>query len=169
MNDKRLEILLDKQAITEVLHRYCRGVDRFDIDLIESVYWPDGEDFHGPFNGNISDFCAFLKSVAGEGSAIKMTQHSLSNVLIEHAGQSAHVESYFHAYHRLEGETVEDEFVGGRYVDRFEKRGDEWRIKVRRTIYDWARREPATERLWDLWPADYIFGTRNLQDPVYSR
>jgi hypothetical protein len=93
----------------------------------------------------------------------------MRNVLIEHAGLSAHVQSYFHAYHRLEGDTVEDEFVGSRYVDRFEKLGDEWRIKGRRTIYDWARREPATERLWNRWGADYIFGTRNLQDLVYSR
>lgn len=73
MNDNRLEILLDKQAITEVLHRSCRGMDRLDMDLIESVYWPDSEDLHGPFNGNITNFSVSLKDVGGEGSPIKMT------------------------------------------------------------------------------------------------
>jgi hypothetical protein len=165
----RLEILLDKQAITEVMHRYCRGLDRFDIELLRGVFWPDGQDFHGAFDGSASDFCAFVETNAGEGSPIKVTHHSLSNVLIELAGQTAYAESYFVAYHRIEGETAEDEFVGGRYVDVFEKRGDEWRIKIRRTIFDWARKDPATERLWDRWPAAYIFGTRNRQDPVYAR
>ena len=81
MSGNRFEILLDKQAITEVMHRYCRGLDRFDIELLRGVFWPDGQDFHGAFDGSASDFCAFVETNAGEGSPIKVTHHSLSNVL----------------------------------------------------------------------------------------
>src|SRR5262245_17777267 len=47
-----VRVLLDKQAIQEVLARYCRGVDRADLELLRSVYHPDAIDNHGTFNGN---------------------------------------------------------------------------------------------------------------------
>lgn len=36
--------LLDKQAIGEVVLRYCRGIDRLDLDLVRSAYHCDGVD-----------------------------------------------------------------------------------------------------------------------------
>jgi hypothetical protein len=33
-----LEELVAKQEISEPLHRYCRGIDRFDWDLVRSCY-----------------------------------------------------------------------------------------------------------------------------------
>lgn len=41
-----LQELLDRQAIYDVMMRYCRGVDRFDADLITSAYHPDARDDH---------------------------------------------------------------------------------------------------------------------------
>ena len=35
--------LLDKQAVTETLLRYCRAVDRRDAELMRKVYWPEAE------------------------------------------------------------------------------------------------------------------------------
>ena len=34
MDDDQLQTLLDKQAIHEVVLRYCRGVDRLDMPLV---------------------------------------------------------------------------------------------------------------------------------------
>ena len=35
------------------------------------------------------------------------------------------------------GET--ETFLAGRYVDRFEKRGSEWRVAARVVVYDWVQ------------------------------
>ncbi|MFF2108453.1 MULTISPECIES: nuclear transport factor 2 family protein [Rhodococcus] len=45
-----LKNLLDKQAITDVIHRYCRGVDRCDVEILKSVYHSDSYDDHGYWN-----------------------------------------------------------------------------------------------------------------------
>ena len=37
-----LRELSDKQAITEVIYRYCRGLDRMDADLVRAVWHPGG-------------------------------------------------------------------------------------------------------------------------------
>jgi hypothetical protein len=51
------------------------------------------------------------------------------------------VQSYFQALQRAPDDhgVLRDLFLAGRYVDRFEKRGDEWRIAARRVVYDWVR------------------------------
>ena len=47
--------LLDKQAIWEVMLRYCRSIDHRDHDLVRSTYHPDAYDDHGSFVGGIDD------------------------------------------------------------------------------------------------------------------
>jgi hypothetical protein len=169
MTESALSEWLDKQAITEILYRYCRAIDRFDLDALRRVYWPDGEDYHGAVDGSAQTFCEFFANFAGEGSIYAASHHTLINILIEIEDASARVESYYHAYHLIVDEGIaQDEFVGGRYVDRFEKRDGEWRIKKRLTVYDWGRKDPATERLWDRVPGNYIFGQRSRKDPVYG-
>ena len=37
-----LETYAAKQAITEVLYRYCHAVDRIDADLASGIWHPDG-------------------------------------------------------------------------------------------------------------------------------
>ena len=49
--------------------------------------------------------------------------HLLGQSYIELHGNFANCESYFLAYHRAGEEPTQDMFLGGRYVDRLEKRG----------------------------------------------
>src|SRR5882724_2908499 len=52
MNDQdqmALRQLLDRQAILDCLHRYTRGVDRLDRQLLLSAYHADAIDDHGLF------------------------------------------------------------------------------------------------------------------------
>src|ERR1700676_916277 len=37
-----------KQAITEVLYRYCRAIDRMDRDLASTIWHPGGSADYGP-------------------------------------------------------------------------------------------------------------------------
>ena len=132
--DRGIQELLDKQQIKDVLARYCRACDRQDRALLESVYWPEANDHHGTFQGNAAGAVDFiLKSLAG-----LVTQHYLGNILIEmESSTRARGETYVIALHQFDTRFHGEEFaVGARYVDKFEKRGEEWRIIDRTVVFD---------------------------------
>lgn len=133
--------LMDREAIRECMARYCRGIDRQDEEALRSAYWPDATDRHGPYQGSASGFIDWaLKKLAADSVR---SIHHITNMSISFAASrmQAGVETYFIALQRdLDTERVAREvFIGGRYVDRFEKRGDEWRIAARTVVYEWLR------------------------------
>ncbi|MEM1021854.1 MAG: nuclear transport factor 2 family protein [Sphingomonadales bacterium] len=137
-----------KQAITDALMRSSHGIDRQNVDVLKSAYWEDATVDYGMFKGAAMEFCDFLMPGL---AAFKITQHSLSNILIEMRGDSeAKVETYVRAYHHSIGEDngAIDMVVGGRYLDRMEKRGDSWRIAHRTYVMDWNTNGPGTA-IWD--------------------
>ena len=76
-----LQELIDRQTITDVLTRYCRGVDRMDIETVRSVFHPDAVTHHPPYaDGPVEEFLTSL-----EVSADQTTRwtHSLTNALVE--------------------------------------------------------------------------------------
>ena len=133
--------LADREAIRECLYRYCRGVDRLDAEMVRSAYWPDCVDNHTGFTGNAEEFIAWAFPIMG---TMDQTQHLIANVLMTIRGDSADVESYFYGFHRINlPDGDKNDVIGaGRYLDRFEKRGDEWRIKERLVMTDWFRHHP---------------------------
>ena len=54
--------LLDKQALQEVVRRYCRAVDRSDGELFLSCYHPDAFDDNGPYSGSPAKMLAALQA-----------------------------------------------------------------------------------------------------------
>lgn len=114
--------------ITQVLYRYCRGVDRGDRELIRSVYHPDATDDHGSWSGLGVDFADHV--VDSMDGATLTSQHQISNPLIEVDGDVASCESYFLAFHPSRNASGDEKLVvaAGRYLDRFECRAGEWRI-----------------------------------------
>ena len=52
VSNEKLQQLLDKQEIHEVIMRYCRGIDRLDREMIRSVYHDDAIDEHGLWKGS---------------------------------------------------------------------------------------------------------------------
>jgi len=72
------------------------------------------------------------------------TMHIIGNVLMTIRGDTADVESYFYGIHRINlPDGAKSDVIGaGRYVDNFEKRGDEWRIARRMVVTDWFRQYP---------------------------
>jgi hypothetical protein len=136
-----LEELIANAQIHQAIYRYCRGVDRGDEALIASAYHPGAQDHHGPFNGPVE---AFAKRVVDRFDRPGVTgQHHVTNIYIELKGPAtAAVESYFLAYRaQLNATTQEPELVpiSGRYLDRFELRGDAWRIAERTVVFEWVR------------------------------
>jgi hypothetical protein len=129
--------LADREAIRDCLYRYCRGVDRCDEEMLRSAYWEDARDDHCIFTGGREALIAWVLPLL---RAMETTQHSISNVLIRLHGETADVESYYEGYHVVRsGEQVSANLQGGRYLDRFERRGGEWRIVLRKVVVDWFR------------------------------
>ena len=124
MENGKLQELVDREAIRDCLYRYCRGIDRADVAMLRSSYWPDAHDRHGAYVGPAEGFIKMAQEVFKTGPR---NIHQISNILIEFTGLTeAAVESYFTALQRgpdREG-VVRQVLLCGRYCDRFEKRGD---------------------------------------------
>lgn len=166
----RVQALLDRQEITDLLHTYCRAVDRGDENLLRSVYHPDASDDRGPgiFQGTAQEFVAWCMGVLHN---VKLTHHLLTNIRIDLRGDTALAESYFLAYHRLDKPTgKEDVVVGGRYLDRLERRPGGptgvWKIAHRKEINDWVRTMPAADIFYIQNP-DAHWGHRGKTDLSY--
>jgi SnoaL-like protein len=145
--------LADREAIRHCILRYCRGLDRLDEDVLRGVYWPDATDDHLAYSGSAEGFIELARDILS--TVMPRTQHLLGNILIEMLDNSrADVESYFQAYHLMNDENGGnyDLFVAGRYVDRLEKRDDEWRIADRAVIVDWFRKHEDTHQFGDKKP-----------------
>ena len=161
--------LLDERAIREVLLRYCRGVDRLELDLVRECYHPDAIDDHGSFRGGVEDYLAWIGRLLPR---YDVTMHLLGNVLVELSPDRpdlARVETYGVAIHQKpDGPAELNLTIGFRYVDRFERREPVgWRIADRVCTTEWVRRtDPA-----DIFPVDERFrrGERGNRTDVVFR
>jgi hypothetical protein len=163
--EAEIQRLFDKQAITEVLYRYSRGVDRCDRAVLETVYWPDAQDDHIVFCGKGDALLDYLSM-----AVLNMrTQHRIANILIEFDGAgAARCEAYVVAYHNMAVEGGrEDVIFGGRYLDRFEKREGEWRIADRKLVMDYFQRQSAAADL-GIFGSLPITGGHFPTDPLYE-
>ncbi len=178
--DERLELLWARQQIADKLFSYCRACDRLDEELMASLFWPDATAHHGPYRGSAEDFWRGALSFLGR---IEAALHYASNVLIRVEGDFAHQEALFTAWHRVAagpipgGEVLaesafsrhdesraEDAVFCGRYINWFERRDGEWRIKRHICFTEWEYWMPASERS----PAmARTLARRDRSDPVY--
>jgi hypothetical protein len=142
-----LDMLLARATIQDILARYSRALDRCDIDILKSVFWPDAHDDHGMFVGNIDEFAEFsMKTLA----TMDRTMHLVANCVIDFDdADHARSETYIVAWHDIAGDIATSHLVaGGRYLDRFERRSGEWRILERVFISDWHQSQYSTAN-WD--------------------
>ena len=129
----------DIEAIRTVVLRYCRGIDRRDLELVRDCYHPDATDDHGgAFTGTRDELVAWLSGVLERYDG---TMHTVTNQLVEVDGDAADCESYGVAYHW--GTPADDPrrnfTTGYRCLDRFERRDGVWRIASRRVVLEWVR------------------------------
>lgn len=169
MDQTRLAELLDREAIRDCLYRYCRGIDRADEAALRSAYWPDAYDRHGAYSGPAEGFIQFALGVFKTGPR---NIHQVTNILIEFTGPGeAAVESYFTALQRApdrEG-TVRQVLLCGRYCDRFQKRGEEWRVADRTVVYDWVEeQDPPAAGEAERFGLRQPIGSQRPSDPIYA-
>jgi hypothetical protein len=160
--DKALQEVVDKQAITDLLHRYCRSMDRCDYELGYSL-WHDGsvadygaQIYQGPGRGFIDyvlerhlNYCLYHSH---QITAINMTVEG------DHAGS----EAYVWAVVRTNREGTEmQRSVWGRYIDSWERRGGRWGIVKRTYIHDF-------DDIREAQPMQAGWGKRDRSDPSYA-
>jgi hypothetical protein len=182
-----LQRVVDAHQIYEVLTRYCRALDRCDVDLFKDVYWSDAMDDHGVFSGNAHQFSEFM--VAFAKKYYLATQHAICNVSYEIQGDKARTESYLVAYHRIardpeimlgvfgksycdthaESDAATHDFIfGGRYLDRFAKRDGVWRMAERVVTMEWNIMRPSTSVFAEGHVSELTaVSSRDRQDPWY--
>lgn len=139
--------LADREAIRDCIYRYCRGIDRIDMEMLLSAYWPDAIDEHGNFSTRSAE--EFATQAVRILSTMIRTTHVVHNVLIDIRGDQAQVETYVQAFHirqRQDG-SLYDHMSSSRFLDHMECREGEWRIHHRVVVRDWFR-EFAESHQW---------------------
>ncbi len=146
--EAKLQELIDRQEIADVIQRYCRTLDWLDEAGQASCYWPDAAIEYGFFTGKAQDFLPFVMETE---RSLARRWHMLSTPLIRfHSSTSASSECYgvFGGGRLQEDGSIAGDMIGGRYLDEWEKRrgGEEgeWRISGRTYIVDW--KSPLTDQ-----------------------
>lgn len=138
--DPELQALLDKQSLYELAMRYARAIDRRDRDLLLSVYHDDAIDHHGGmFKGSAREFADWQPTVM---APFEVTAHYIINTSYRLDGDRAEGELYFIAYHRIQTPEPKEITIGGRYLDRYERRNGDWKIAYRTLVWDFSRSNP---------------------------
>lgn len=155
--------LVDRRAIHDVVLKYCRGIDRMDRELVAECFHPDAYDEHGSFEGGVEEFLEWVWPLLAK---YRTTMHLAANHLCDVEGDVAVAETYGVAIHRSDDPAPHRNLdVGFRYIDRFERRGGDWRIARRVATTEWAETSDSSRR-WDT-PENMRVGVRNRSDSVF--
>lgn len=127
--------IADRLAISDLLYRYCRAVDRLDAGLGYSIWHEDGVADYGDFFQGSGT--ALIDTVCAHHRHTLYHSHQMSNILIELDGDSAGSESYITANFRMqrEGQLLQMT-VWSRYVDSWSRRAGSWGLDKRIAIRD---------------------------------
>lgn len=156
--------LVLRAEVQDILVRFCRGIDRLDVDLVKSCFHDDAVDDHGMFKGSGH---AFAEYAMKSGASMTATSHQITNATVRRDGDVVHSEAYVHVVLRMgrpDGE-LRDHTILARYIDRFERRDGELRIAERAVVYDLTR----IDSVGDTWGLgdDYTGGRRDTGDLSY--
>lgn len=174
--ERPLRELLDKQALHELVHAYCNAADRHDHAKMRALYHEDAIDEHGSFSkGPASDFIDKLPQIQ---APMEILHHNVTttNFRLDPGSESgagatrAEGEVYILAFHkvRAEGRSY-DVLIGGRYFDKYEKRGGVWKFSHRSIVADWAYpADPSAVNLEHPFLAGAYIGKPGPADPSYA-
>jgi hypothetical protein len=158
LDGSRLQELLDRQAILDCVHRYCRGIDRHDWDLVLSAFHEDAIERHGEYCGSPRGFVEWIRPQLEQREA---DHHLIGNHYVELDGDVAYAETYIRGGYKRGDQVI---LCSARYVARFERRAGEWKIAARDVPIEWTASLPALPPR----PGDPK-GAFDRSDPSYQR
>jgi hypothetical protein len=161
--DAALADALARAEIHDLCMAYARGVDRADKALLAAIFSDDSTVVTGAVNGSGAEFaeaiCDFVES------QLDLCFHSVANEWIEVHGDEALGEHYAIAHMVMGGQDVT---TGGRYIDRYVRRGGKWLIRNRTFVFDWNTVHPTTLERAGFYEALNTWGRFGKADPVYA-
>lgn len=162
MTEFTVQRLADEAELRALSATYTRGLDRHDQELVRSVFAEDATTHYGAFRGGPDEMAAMAMKAL---SAYSATQHFLGQINLTIDGDAGTGEVYFQAFHR-HGTEGFDRFICGRYIDRYRRTQDGWRMTHRTEVVDWTRTEPTAEEYFAKRP-ETVRGTRDRSDLSY--
>jgi 3-phenylpropionate/cinnamic acid dioxygenase small subunit len=130
-----MNILEDKDAIRELLARYCFLLDGYKLKEFAALFAADGEWISR--NGKAAGCEAIerlLRGLVPEPAPGKRRKHFTTNIIIDLTGDSATVASNFLVVRDSEsGPTIS---VAGTYDDTVVRTAEGWKFKSRRLSHD---------------------------------
>ena len=123
-----LRELVDRHEITELIHAYCERFDRNDPDGVAALFTPDAVIDYNPDTSTITGADLAASIADGLRTIFAATSHHVSNISITLEDvDAARSLTYLDAWHRYH-DGSSDGFLWGRYLHRFRRTEDGWRI-----------------------------------------
>jgi hypothetical protein len=155
--DAAIQQMLDQH----VLMRYCRGVDRRDVELLSSCYHPDAFDDH--VGQTYTGETVAQGLVDWMDAIMTVTTHNITTFNIEVRGDEAGSESYTTSVHLTTMFGEEQTLMSiARYVDRFERRNGEWKIANRLVVAEFSGQVAMQRNPFDS------MARKDRRDPSYT-
>ncbi|WP_436791712.1 nuclear transport factor 2 family protein [Yinghuangia sp. YIM S10712] len=162
---RELRYVKDRMAILDCVMNQSRGRDRHDLEILAGIYHDDGMDEHGHAVTMGPEYGEDANKAHAAVFADHL--HNITTHTCEIDGDEAHCESYvIGAMRPRKGNSVL--LLGGRYLDRLERRDGTWKIALRRCTLEWTMTGD-TSLLTSGAFAGFIKGTWDKSDPSYAR
>lgn len=137
MSDDTLA-LRDRAQIIELPHRYARGIDTYDTDLVLSLFaegaFVDGSRASLPYRD-------YYRSLTANIAYYKCLMHYMSNEIVEVDGDKGRIHTYCQAYHwsaeSLATNAEADLRLGVVYADDVARIDGRWLITYRKVYPRW--------------------------------
>jgi SnoaL-like domain len=132
-----MSALEDREAIRELLARYCFLLDGYHLGEFAALFTADGEwiSRNGTAKGP-ADIEQLLRGMVPEPAPGKRRKHFTTNIIIDLAGDSATVASNFLVVRDSDAGPVIA--VAGTYDDIVVRTSEGWKFKSRRLSHDIA-------------------------------
>ncbi|MDF1720791.1 MAG: nuclear transport factor 2 family protein [Minwuia sp.] len=137
-----LATVIDRMAISDIMHRYATAIDTRDFALLDQVFDDTLEsDFSTlggkPWSGARSDWIEVMRQTI---CGLTTTQHLIGNHVHAIKGDTAHLNAYLQAMHHLSGARGDPDYlIGGHYDIDLARRPAGWRITRYRLTVTWQR------------------------------
>jgi 3-phenylpropionate/cinnamic acid dioxygenase small subunit len=151
---EKLQLLLDRMAITELVQCYATGVDSRDWKLFRSIFTDDIEVWLGSASAgeatlrrvNADKFTERASRIIGR---FAVTQHLLSNHRIEVHGDEATCVVYMQARHFPRQEDAHQAVwdIGGYYTHHLARTAAGWKIAKYTLTVTWTENTPPDIKL----------------------
>ena len=137
----QIQELLDKQAITELIYTYPRGLDRMDKDILLSIGHPDAKMKFG--KTDFPSWAAYVDWLIKAHNDMVGNNHRITNILVKVNGDKAVSECTGTATLLVpkEGDPslYEERWMHSRYLDTWSRRDGKWGLDDRKTVIDYRR------------------------------